>query len=129
MGVLDRFRLDGQRMFITGGSRGFGRVIALAAAEAGADVALNGRDPEALERTAEEVRQRGRKAWTFAGDVADPEACEVLCGRVLAEAGPIDILVNNVGGRNVDVAIESTDLKTWRKFVDYNLTHVFLCIP
>ena len=127
MSVLDRFRLDGQRLFITGGSRGFGRVIALAAAEAGADVVLNARDPEALERTAGEVRQRGRKAWTFAGDVADPEACEALCGRVLAEAGPIDILVNNVGGRNVDVAIENTGLKTWQKFVDYNLTHVFLC--
>ena len=41
MNVLDRFRLDGKRLFITGGSRGFGRVIALAAAEAGADIALN----------------------------------------------------------------------------------------
>lgn len=127
MSVIDRFRLDGKRMFITGGSRGFGRVIALAAAEAGADVALNGRDPEALERTAAEVRDRGRKAWTFAGDVGHPETCEALCGRVLAEAGPIDILVNNVGGRNADVAVENTDLKMWQSFVDLNLTHVFLC--
>ena len=101
MSVLDRFRLDGQRLFITGGSRGFGRVIALAAAEAGADVVLNARDPEALERTAGEVRQRGRKAWTFAGDVADPEACEALCGRVLAEAGPIDIRLMNSPRRSL----------------------------
>ncbi len=125
--VLDRFRLDGKRLFITGGSKGFGRVIALAAADAGADVVLNGRDPVALERTAKEVRDRGRQAWTFAGDVADPENCEALCNRVLAEAGPIDILVNNVGGRNLDVPVEKTDLQTWRKFVDLNLTHVFLC--
>jgi NAD(P)-dependent dehydrogenase (short-subunit alcohol dehydrogenase family) len=127
MNVLDRFRLDGKRMFITGGSRGFGRVIALAAAEAGADIVLNGRDPDALAKTAAEVRERGRQAWTFPGDIAQPALCEDLCKRVLAEAGPIDILVNNVGGRNLDVAIEDTDLATWQKFVDLNLTHCFLC--
>ena len=46
---------------------------------------------------------------------------------MLAEAGPIDILVNNVGGRDLDVAIEETDLGTWQKFVDLNLTHCFIC--
>jgi len=127
MNVLDRFRLDGKRLFITGGSRGFGRVIALAAAEAGADIVLNARDPEALARTADDVRERGRKVWTFAADIAQPAACETLCNRVLAEAGPIDILVNNVGGRNVAVAVEAEDLDTWQKLVDLNLTHTFLC--
>jgi gluconate 5-dehydrogenase len=127
MGVLDRFRLDGKRMMITGGSRGFGRVIALAAAEAGADAVLVARDPEALAKTAEEVRERGRRAWTYIADVGEPEACEALCARVLSELSPIDILVNNVGGRNMDVAIEATDLATWRRFIDLNLTHCFIC--
>lgn len=127
MSVLDRFRLDGSRMFITGGSRGFGRVIALAAAEAGADVVLNARDAEALEKTADDVRARGRKAWTFAADIAEPEICEETCCRVLELPGHTDILVNNVGGRNLDVKVEDTDLATWRSFMDLNLTHVFLC--
>ena len=127
MNVLDRFRLDGKRLFITGGSRGFGRVIALAAAEAGADVILNARDPDALARTADEVRARGRQAWTFAGDVAQPALCEALCRRVLDEAGPVDVLVNNVGGRKMDVAVEHTELATWQGFVDLNLTHCFIC--
>jgi gluconate 5-dehydrogenase len=127
MNVLDRFRLDGKRMFITGGSRGFGRVIALAAAEAGADIVLNARDQASLERTAEEVRDRGRKASIFAADIAQPQTCETLCRRVLDEAGPIDILVNNVGGRNLDIAVEDTDLATWQGFMDLNLTHCFLC--
>src|SRR5204862_3939391 len=127
MSVLDKFRLDGKRLFITGGSRGFGRVIALAAAEAGADIVLNARDSEALARTADEVRERGREAWTFAADIAQPATCEALCNRVLAEAGPIDIMVNNVGGRNLDVAIEDTDLETWQSFIDLNLTHCFIC--
>ena len=127
MNVLDRFRLDGRRLFITGGSRGFGRVIALAAADAGADIVLNARDADALARTADEVRERGRQVWTFPGDIAQPALCEDLCRRVLAEAGPIDILVNNVGGRNLDVAVEDTDLETWQRFVDLNLTHCFIC--
>jgi NAD(P)-dependent dehydrogenase (short-subunit alcohol dehydrogenase family) len=127
MNVLDRFRLDGKRVFITGGSRGFGRVMALAFADAGADVALNGRDPGALDRTANEVRERGRQVWTFPGDVANPAVCEELCQHVLSEAGPIDILVNNVGGRNLNVPIEDTKLVDWQSFVDLNLTHVFLC--
>lgn len=127
MSVLDRFRLDGKRMFITGGSRGFGRVIALAAAEAGADIVLNGRDAAALAKTAAEVSARGRKVWTYAADIADPAACEETCRKVLAEPGGIDILVNNVGGRNLDVPVEATDLATWQKFIDLNLTHVFLC--
>lgn len=127
MSVLDSFRLDGKRMFVTGGSRGFGRVIALAAAEAGADIVLNGRNAEALEKAADEVRQRGRKAWTIAADIADPATCEETCRKVLAEPGGIDILVNNVGGRNLDVPVEATGLATWQSFIDLNLTHVFLC--
>jgi gluconate 5-dehydrogenase len=127
MSVLDRFRLDGKRIFVTGGSRGFGRVIALAAAEAGADVVLNGRNAGPLEKTADEVRALGRKVWTYAADIADPATCEETCRKVLAEPGGIDILVNNVGGRNLDVPVEATDLATWQKFIDLNLTHVFLC--
>ena len=127
MAVLDRFRLDGKCILITGGSRGFGRAIALAAAEAGADVMLVARDPDMLARTAAEVRERNRKVWTFTADIAEPAACENLCRRALAEGRAIDILVNNVGGRNVDVAIENSDLATWRQFIDLNLTHCFIC--
>jgi NAD(P)-dependent dehydrogenase (short-subunit alcohol dehydrogenase family) len=124
--VLDQFRLVGKRAFVTGGSRGFGRAIAVALAEAGADIVLNARDPDALEKAADEVRERGREVAIFAGDIAQPTICEDLCNRVLEEAGPIDILVNNVGGRNLDIAVEDTDLETWQKYVDLNLTHCFL---
>jgi NAD(P)-dependent dehydrogenase (short-subunit alcohol dehydrogenase family) len=127
MTVLDRFRLDGKRLLVTGGSRGFGRVIAIVAAEAGADVVIVARDPDALASAAEEIRDRGRRAWTFTADLGQPAICEDLCKQVLAEAAPIDILVNNVGGRNVDVAIEDADVATWQRFVDLNLTHCFIC--
>ncbi len=127
MSVLDQFRLDGKRAFVTGGSRGFGRTIALALAEAGADVAIAARGADALEAVAEEIRECGRKAWAYPADIADPTACTALCERLLSEAAPIDILVNNVGGRNVNVPIEKSDLETWQAGVDYNLTQAFIC--
>lgn len=127
MSVLDRFRLDGRRLFITGGSRGLGREMALAIADAGADVVLVGRDAESLERTAADIRDFGREAIPIVGDVANPNECEAICERVLAEHGPIDILVNNVGGRREATPVEDCSLEDWRRLMDLNLTSTFLC--
>ena len=74
MNVLDRFRLDGRRLFISGGSRGLGREMALALAEAGADVVMTGRDPASLEVAAAAVRARGRQAFAIVADMSDPGA-------------------------------------------------------
>ena len=126
MTVLDKFKLDGRRALVTGGSRGLGRQMALALADAGADVAVTGRDGASLEAAAAEIRARGRRAWTLQGDAADPQACEALCERALRDVGPIDILINNVGGRDQNIKIEDTPLATWQHFVDLNLTHCFL---
>ena len=79
MPVLDRFRLDGKRLLITGGSRGLGREMALAIAEAGADVILVGRDASSLEATAAEIRERGRAVWLIAADVGVPAEAERAC--------------------------------------------------
>ena len=127
MSVLDRFRLDGKRLFITGGSRGLGREMALAIADAGADVVLTGRDPESLERTAPEIRGLGRQAWTLQADLADPLACEGVCARALAEHGPLDILINNLGGRRDPTPTEDMPLAQWRALIDLNLTSSFVC--
>ncbi len=127
MTVLDRFRLDGKRLFISGGSRGLGRAMALAIAEAGADVVLSGRDEESLERTAGEIRALGRQAVAVRGDMAEPESCERICEEVLARLGPIQILINNVGGRRENIATEDMPTETWRRLVDLNLTSCFVC--
>jgi NAD(P)-dependent dehydrogenase (short-subunit alcohol dehydrogenase family) len=127
MTVLDRFKLDGKRLFVTGGSRGLGRAMALAMAEAGADVILTGRTRASLDATAAEIRERGRRVWSYQADMADPIVCEQTCAQVLSDIGPIDILVNNVGGRRLNITIEETSLDQWQELVDLNLTHVFLC--
>src|SRR5215831_9273988 len=87
MSVLDRFRLDGKRLFITGGSRGLGREMALGIAEAGADVILVGREPASLDRTADDVRARGRQAFTIQADVGRPEEAERACRTALGSGG------------------------------------------
>src|SRR5262249_60277937 len=112
MGVLDRFRLDGKRAFVTGGSRGLGREMALGLAEAGADLVLVGREPAALDQTAEDVRARGRQAATIQADVGQPGEAERACRTALAKHGPVDILINNVGGRRVDIPTQDMPLQT-----------------
>src|SRR6186713_1801509 len=99
MAVLDLFRLDGKRAFISGGSRGLGREMALALAEAGADIVLTGRDPASLATTAADIQARGRQAWTFACDMSDSAAARDACDRTLRDIGPVHVLINNVGGR------------------------------
>jgi NAD(P)-dependent dehydrogenase (short-subunit alcohol dehydrogenase family) len=60
MGLFDRFRLDGKTAIVTGGSRGLGREIALAFAEAGADVVITGRHQDTLDKTAADIRASRR---------------------------------------------------------------------
>jgi NAD(P)-dependent dehydrogenase (short-subunit alcohol dehydrogenase family) len=126
MPVLDRFRLDGKRLFITGGSRGLGREMALAIAEAGADIVLVGRDADSLARTATDIRSIGRHAHTIQADAGIPEQCERACRDALA-FGPIDILINNIGGRRINVPVEEESLEVWQQMMDLNLTSTFLC--
>jgi gluconate 5-dehydrogenase len=126
MSILDRFRLDGRWLFITGGSRGLGRAMALAIADAGADVVLTGRDRDNLERTADEIRALGRQAIPIQADMAIPEECERVCREAL-EPAPIDILINNIGGRRVDIPTQDMPLETWRQILDLNLTSTFVC--
>ena len=126
MAVLDLFRLDAKRAVVTGASRGLGRSMALALADAGADVVITGRTLQTLEATAAEVRSRGRQAWTVKADMGIPAECAEACGLIVREYGPVDILINNVGNREISVAIEDETLEAWTRSVDLNLTSCFL---
>lgn len=127
MSLFDRFSLAGKRLFLTGGSRGLGREMALALAEAGADVILTGRDADSLQRTADEIRALGREAIPITADIGNPVECEAACREALDGHGPIDILINNVGGRLVNLPVEDQSLEDWQRIIDLNLTSTFLC--
>jgi NAD(P)-dependent dehydrogenase (short-subunit alcohol dehydrogenase family) len=126
MSLFDRFRLDDRRLFITGGSRGLGREMALAIAEAGADVVMVGRDADSLARTAADIRAVGRQCHTIQADAGTPDGCERACLEALSR-GPIDILINNIGGRRINVPIEEQALADWQAMMDLNLTSTVLC--
>ena len=126
MGVLDRFRLDGRRACVTGGSRGLGFSMAKGLAEAGADLVLVGRGEEALQAAKAALSETGRSVETLSADVGEPTASEAAARRVVEQWGPVDILINNVGGRRIDVPTEKLELADWQRIMDLNLTSAFL---
>lgn len=127
MSVLDRFRLDGRRAMITGGSRGLGRAMAQALADAGADLLLVGREKQALETAQSELAVTGRKVDVIIADVGVPAEAERACKEALERCGGFDILINNVGGRRISIPTEDLPLKDWQHIVDLNVTSAFLC--
>lgn len=127
MNVLDRFRLDGKRALITGGSRGLGRAIAQSLAEAGADLVLAGRELPTLQKAQAELAALGRKVDILQGDLFTPAGTEEMCRKVLADHGPIDILVNNVGGRRENIEFIEESTADWQRLIDLNLTSCFIC--
>jgi len=126
MTVFDKFRLDGKRALITGGSRGLGRAMAQAFAEAGADLVLVATDSKNLDHAREELKPLDRRVDLVVADFSSAQQTQQACEYILAEHGPIHVLVNNVGGRRENVALEKTSLETWQRLIDLNLTSVFL---
>ena len=127
MSVLDKFRLDGRRALITGGSRGLGRAIAQAFAEAGADLVLVGREMDSLQRARDELALLNRRIDLVRGDLFTPAGTQQVCQTVLNDHGPIHILVNNVGGRRENIPTETMPLEDWQRLMDLNLTSAFVC--
>jgi NAD(P)-dependent dehydrogenase (short-subunit alcohol dehydrogenase family) len=125
--VLDSFRLDGKVALITGGARGLGRTMAIALAEAGADVALAGRTRETCETSAREISDAtGRKISAFQGDITSAADVARLAAEVTAACGSIDILVNNAG-TNIRGKVTELSEADWDTVVDTNLKGPFLC--
>jgi len=120
-------RLDGRVALVTGASRGIGKAIALALAEAGAHVAVNFHSAApAADAVAAAVRAHGGKATAIGADVFQADAVARLVGTAQAELGPIDVLVNNAGiglRRGLDDLTEADFDRT----IAVNLKSVFLC--
>jgi NAD(P)-dependent dehydrogenase (short-subunit alcohol dehydrogenase family) len=88
-------QLEDKAVLVTGASRGLGRALFAAFAEAGARVVGVARNPEEIERVAAELSERGRSAHALAADVADKHATHAIAGAAAALVGPIDVLVHN----------------------------------
>jgi 2-deoxy-D-gluconate 3-dehydrogenase len=120
---MNSFDLSDKVALVTGASAGLGAAIAVALAEAGADVMCHGntRSPEA---TCEAVRQVGGRAAAIVADLSDRRAADRLVPETLAALGGFDILVNNAGAVRRKPAAEHAD-EDWDYILEVNLTSVF----
>jgi 2-deoxy-D-gluconate 3-dehydrogenase len=118
------FSLTDRTALVTGASRGIGREIALAYADAGADVAVLSRSRAELEELAGEIGERGRAALALPCDVTDPDQIATAVDRTLEELEKIDVLVNNAGGPLFNAPFLEIRPEGWRRALDLNLLSV-----
>jgi 2-dehydro-3-deoxy-D-gluconate 5-dehydrogenase len=121
--ILDTFKLDGKIALVTGASAGLGAAIAVALAEAGANVVAHGnsRTPEA---TCELIKRAGRRSLAVRGDLADKEIPRQLIAQTLDEFGRLDILINNAGTIRRAPAVDYSE-EDWATVIEVNLSSVF----
>lgn len=124
MSVLEQFRLDGRVALVTGASHGIGEGMALAFAQAGADVVLAARSVSDLERVAEAVRALGRRALVVPTDVSQLDQITAMVDRAATELGELDILAT-VAGVTRRRAILDVTLDDWNYVFDVNLRGVY----
>ena len=120
------FDLTGRVALVTGGNGGIGRGIALGFAEAGAAVAIFGRNQEKNARVLAELRSTGALSVAIAADVTDRAALEPAFRQVEAELGPVDILVNNAGIVSLSGGILAETPESWDSVIETQLNAVFL---
>lgn len=123
---LDIFNLEGKVAIVTGGSRGFGKAIALGLAKAGADVVVASRTQSDLDVVANEIKSVGRKSLAIATDMLDRSSIENLAAKTMEAFGRIDILVNNAGQGWTVPFLKWTD-EQWDQILNVNLKGYFLC--
>jgi len=121
-----RFDLRGKVAIVTGGNGGIGLGMAHGLADAGADIAVVGRNEAKSKSAVEDLRQRGVRAFAVTTDVTGKAAVAAMVERVARELGRIDILVNNAG-MSIRKPPHELELDEWNKVIDTNLTSAFVC--
>lgn len=118
-------KLEGTVAIVTGAGRGIGREIALHQARAGAKVAVLARTAREIEETAALITTEGGKAMAVPVELVDRAAVETAIGRIVADFGPVDTLVNNHGSFRAFGPIWECDPDTWWSDIEINLRGTF----
>jgi NAD(P)-dependent dehydrogenase (short-subunit alcohol dehydrogenase family) len=119
--------LSGTVALVTGASRGLGRAMALALAEAGAELALAGRSAEDLDRVAQEAARHGSRVATFQAELREAAAIEGMIRDARATFGRIDVLVNNAGISGADKPFLDLEPADWDVVLGVDLRGAALC--
>lgn len=126
MGIIEKMRLDGKKIFVTGGARGIGKSVAVAFAEVGADLAIVDVDIEEAKKTAKELADNhGIQAIAIQTDVTDPCQVDAMVKEVVDTYGRLDVAFCNAG-ICMNIPAEEMTYEQWNKVININLTGVFL---
>jgi NAD(P)-dependent dehydrogenase (short-subunit alcohol dehydrogenase family) len=121
-------RLDGKKAIVTGANSGIGQAIALALADAGAQVCINYRShPETANEMVVAMQAKGGKALAIEADVSDQAAVAAMFSQVESAWGGIDILVNSAGIDGDHAMSWEADATAWKNVIDINLFGAFNC--
>jgi 2-deoxy-D-gluconate 3-dehydrogenase len=120
------FALRGKVAIVTGGNGGIGLGMARGLADAGADIAVVGRNEAKSIAAIEDLQARGVRAISVATDVTDKAAVAAMVARVSSELGRIDILINNAG-MSIRKPPHILEAEEWQQVIDTNLTSAFIC--
>ncbi|WP_233269403.1 SDR family oxidoreductase [Alteribacillus sp. YIM 98480] len=123
--IQQLFNLENKTAIVTGGGRGLGRQMALAYADAGANVVICSRKVQACEEAAAEITKKGAKALALPCDVTDQEQVDRTVKETIDEFGAVDILVNNSGASWGAPTLEMP-IDAWHKVMNVNVTGTFL---
>lgn len=127
MSLLDRFRLDGKTVIVTGGNRGIGRGISEGMADVGANVVIANRDEDSGTAAAEEIAaEYGIETLAVPTDITEREDVEALVDATVDEFGGVDALVNNAG-ITINTPAEEMSEDEWDQVMDINLKGLFFC--
>ena len=113
--------LTGRVAFVTGGTSGIGRALAMGLADAGADVVPSSRRPEEVEKTAAQIEARGRRTVRIASDVTDRASLEAALAATVKGLGRVDILVNCAGTTKRTPTLDVPE-EEWSRILETNLT-------
>jgi NAD(P)-dependent dehydrogenase (short-subunit alcohol dehydrogenase family) len=126
MGIIEKLRLDGKKAFVTGGARGIGYSIAIALAEAGADVALVDTDEATAKDSADKIAgATGHEVVAIKADVTKKAEVDAMIDAILKAFGRIDVAFCNAG-ICMNIPAEDMSPEDWNKVINVNLTGVFL---
>ena len=123
---MSQFDLKGRVALVTGGNGGIGLGMARGLAEAGAAIAIAGRNQAKSEAAAADLARLGVKTTVLTADVTDEAQCRRMVDDTVARLGRLDVLVNNAG-INIRKAPQELSMAEWKKVVDTNLTSAFAC--